>query len=202
MNQASTRVGIVKLLAPLLGGLLVLGGCNDDDGNGDASSTTTTEAASDATTTTGEGGQTSTTVAQGPVVSGEYTLSGAVELGGTYQVLYPATDERFNTCERIASEDAGSYIIPVPTFNGDMRFTWVAAVAQYSGPGSYDLQQLGQLTISVQATPDAEPQPFQAGEGSTVALEVAEDNTGSFEFSGLTGAGGEELAGSLDWSCG
>lgn len=188
-----------------LAAVLLVGACTDREGS---DATTTTVADDAATTTEGEGGSSSTETfatlppgTVGPVASGEFTFTGAIERSGTYEVLYPVTDERLNRCERISGADAGAYAPPAPTIVGDARLVWRLALRQYPGPGSYDLGALGPVAVELVEGQATTGRTFSSGGASTVELTVDEANNGTVAFAGFATEGGEELSGSFTWTC-
>ena len=176
------RLGLAMLCT------LALGCSDDDDGGGGSGSTTST-----------------TTIVvvsrEGPVALGTFSLTGAIQAEGPFEIIYSRDEAQLATCESIAAPEATSFIVPVPTAIGDQRLTWEAAVAVYDGPGIYELDRLVAVSAEVRATPDAEPVRYESGEGSTATLEVRADNGGSFAFTGLRDDAGAELSGRFDWSC-
>ena len=164
--------------------------CSDDDSGEDAAGGSSTS---------------STTIVvvsrEGPVALGTFTLSGAVEASGPFEIIYSRDEEQMATCESIASPEAAAFIVPVPTVIGEQRLVWEAAVARFDGPGTYELDRLGTVLAAVRETPDAEPVRYRSGEGSTATVEVLEGNAGSFTFAGLRADTGAELSGRFDWTC-
>ena len=138
---------------------------------------------------------------RGPSAAGTFEFDGAVKLSGEYTVLYPFFEEEVDTCGEIASEKAGRYVVPLPSFHGDRRFEWTAGLRRYSGPGEYDLDDLGAVSVGVRAKPDADAVPYSSREGSSAKLSVNKDNGGSFEFDGLENADGDTLSGRAEWTC-
>ena len=191
------RSRLLKSLVPLAVLPLIVGGCSDDGSDTSVPAVTSTTAqggAGAAATGSTKPGQ------RGPVVSGDFSFDGALDLAGKYSVSYPLKDDHLGKCDEIVKPGAG-YVVPAPSFSGDMRFVWAAAVTKYRGAGTYGLADFRPFSIDVRRTPDAAPERFAAGEGTTVALDVNEVNSGSFKFSGLKSPAGGELSGSLIWSC-
>ena len=176
------RVG--RLAAAMLCTLAL--GCSDDDEDGSGSTTSTTVIV---------------VSREGPVAVGTFSLAGDVQAEGPFEIIYSRDEEQLATCESIAAPEASSFIVPVPTAVGDQRLTWQAAVRVFDGPGTYELDRLGAVTVEVRPTPNAEPVRYEAGEGSTATLEVQAGNAGSFTFAGLRDDAGAELSGRFDWTC-
>jgi hypothetical protein len=78
---------------------------------------------------------------------------------------------------------------------------WVLGVAQYDGPGTYELDALQTLSVEIVESPDADARQFTTSDAATATLEVDGANNGSFEFAGLTSPDGAELSGSFTWTC-
>lgn len=138
----------------------------------------------------------------GPTANGEFTFEGALELEGEYSVLYSFVDENADTCAKISGRNTnGGYVVPLPTFVDDRRFTWSAGIRNYGGPGRYELSDLGQLSLAVSKTPDADPVEYTSNEDTTVEIEVDRRNAGSFAFRGLESDKGERISGEASWTC-
>jgi hypothetical protein len=134
-------------------------------------------------------------------VSGKFTITGAVELGGDFTVLYPIADGRLNRCDRIASSAVGSYVIPSPTIVGEARLMWTAVVHFYKGPGEYHLSDLEALGIEITPTANAPRLVFEDAAATTSTVKVDDHNSGTFEFSGMKDKAGAPLSGSISWTC-
>jgi hypothetical protein len=137
----------------------------------------------------------------GPVAIGTFVLTGAVEATGPFEIIYSRDEAQNATCQSIAAAEATSFIVPVPTANGDLRLSWRAAVDDWTGPGTYDLAKLETVAADARSTPDAERVRYSSGAGTTATLEVTADNSGSFTFAGLRDRDGAELSGRVDWTC-
>jgi hypothetical protein len=133
------------------------------------------------------------------MVTGTFSLTGALELDGEYSVLYPIGPA--NSCADTAAGATGLYAVPTPTIDGDQRFRWTAGVRAYGGPGTYELEQLGSVAVEYFATAEADPVRFSSAAGSTAVLEVDDANGGSFTFTELVADGEAPLSGTLTWTC-
>ena len=176
------RLAVLAVVVSCLVGTACSGG--DDDAEGPSTTTTTAIVSR-----------------EGPVAIGVFSLTGAVEAEGPFEVIYSRDEAQNATCQSIAAAEATSFIVPVPTANGDLRLSWRAAVDDWTGPGTYDLAQLETVSADVQTAPDTEAVRYTSGEGTTATLEVTPENTGSFTFAGLRDQAGAELAGRFDWTC-
>lgn len=183
MKRQQWRRAVLVMIA-------VLAGCSDGGGDGDGSS-----ASSTSVTTVSP-----TTAELGPAVKGEARLEGAVVASGPYDIVFPRTDDRLNSCDKIAAGATGTYLLPLPARLEARQFVWDAYVARYKGPGPYMLGDLGPFAVEVSEGSGAAPVRFVAGPQTTASVEVKADNSGSMSFSNLV-AGNQQLSGSADWSC-
>lgn len=168
--------------------MAVLGGCSSGDNDEQASSSTTT---AELSTTTAE---------LGPVVKGEAKIEGAVTASGPFDVVFPRTDQRLNSCEKIATGATGAYLIPLPVRLGSQQFVWEAFISRYKGPGMYLRTDLGTLAVQVSNDAGTDPVKFVPGPATTASVEVKPDNSGAVSFANLV-AGEQQLSGTASWTC-
>jgi hypothetical protein len=185
----SRRTTAVVLVAVFL----VLAGCSRGGGEGDGA-TTPTPGPNEPQRTVRPG-------QHGPIVKGDYSFGGALDLSGDYSVLYSFADEATSSCGKIAGDDATGYVIPLPTFKDERRFVWTAGIREYDGPGTYEIADLQLFKLQVLKDPDAEPVDYLAAKGAKAELKVTAKNSGTFEFDGLKNEKGDEITGETSWSC-
>ena len=174
-----------KLIPVMLAFSIGLIGCDRGNGDGD----------SDAQATSMPG-------APAPDVNGTFKLTGALVKADSYSVSYGFPGTEVRTCESVAAT-RDNYVIPVPTItkSKENRFNWTARVAGYTGPGTYDLDDIGVLQVDVRKEAKDDPTTFKADDGSTATLVVKRDNSGSLKFTGLSGPTDGKLGGTLTWTC-
>ncbi len=138
----------------------------------------------------------------GPIARGDFEFQGALSVEGEYSLLYEFGDPKTDTCGKIASAAAGTYVVPLPTFHEEQRFGWTAGLRDYSGPGTYDLTDLEVVTLRIRKNTNADPVEYTSGRGATVEVVVDKDNGGSMTFKDLrTEDGDEKMSGTVDWTC-
>lgn len=169
-------------------------GCSDDGGDDAAQGSASTTSAAETVASDG-------TAAPGPSVPlsahGTASLDGAVSATGEYEIQYPLT---VGSCESLAQ--GSSYVIPLPSALPSVRLQWQAALPGLHGPGSYELDDLASLVVTVRGETEDAATVYQAGTDSVASLQLGPDGSGEFTFAGLRGQAGEVLGGTARWTCG
>jgi hypothetical protein len=90
-----------------------------------------------------------------------------------------------------------AFSIPAPSYNPSIAI--VAVIRQYTGPGTYGQDHIGNSTVTVNNTA-----PFSVGgEFGTITATVNADGSGNLAFAGAQqlDAGKPTLSGSVSWTC-
>jgi hypothetical protein len=149
-----------------------------------------------------------TTTGSNPVAAGVPTYKVMIHVSGAFTQDFQLTSSQSygeGSCAQRAAHGqdpnapAGqqAFSIPAPSYNPS--FAIVATIRQYTGPGTYGQDHIGNSMVTVNNTT-----PFSVGgQSGTITATVNADGSGNLAFDGAQqlDAGKPTLSGSVTWTC-
>jgi hypothetical protein len=149
-----------------------------------------------------------TTTGSNPIAAGVPTYHVTVHVTGAFTRDLQLTSSQSygeGSCAQRAAhgQDPNSpagqqaFSIPAPSYNPSIAI--VATIRQYTGPGTYGQDHIGNSTVTVDNTA-----PFSVGgQSGTITATVDADGSGNLAFAGAEqlDAGKPTLSGSVTWTC-